>query len=536
MIKIKIQLLALLGLLTTLAVCAVGLFGLQNVGTRVKDVTGNTLPALSAIADIRAGYLTMHATAYELLTNKDEAHAKELADTMQALRDKLIDRINFYAERTQDAAEKDLLTQTTRGIASYVSAMQQVSGLTKAGEAEMAAAAMSNRVLPLHKSLAEGLDHLVVLKGTQATAIAERADDSQASTMRLMIIAAIAGAVLMVIVGLLLARSITRSLSVMQQAISHTASELDFTQRIKVESRDEVGLTLNAYNQLLDKLCQSFANVQRSASQVLQVAADTDKSSKLITQNSRAQSEASNAVAQAVEQMAGAIAQAESNAQEACLHTEQSSTQARASAQVVMDTVHGIESIASSVLAASEKISAVRGHTDEISRVANIIGEIADQTNLLALNAAIEAARAGEQGRGFAVVADEVRKLAERTGNSTKDISHLIERVQGGTRDAVASMEAAVSEVHAGVASGKRAGESIADIEAGTTRVVAEVDEITSAIHEQSRMSQTITQQVERIVSVTEHNKEQAEAATQSVERLLQISAEINAALAAYKV
>jgi methyl-accepting chemotaxis protein len=136
----------------------------------------------------------------------------------------------------------------------------------------------------------------------------------------------------------------------------------------------------------------------------------------------------------------------------------------------------------------------------------NVIKEIADQTNLLALNAAIEAARAGEQGRGFAVVADEVRKLAERTAKSTQEIAGMIGKIQNSTREVVASMESSVGRVSSGVDLANQAGQSITQIKNESTRVAQVVGNISDALREQSEASRSIAQNVEKIAQMSEEN------------------------------
>jgi len=532
----KILLLVLFALATCAAIVGVATFGLTRVKSGVDDITSTTLPAVMAAGEIRAKYLTLHSAAYDRIPVTDPDAAKRIETQMDELSNGIIKDIVFYTEKTTDPNEKQILDEAKRGIATYVTKMSQVRNLAASGEAQMAMTVMQTQVAPVHKQLADAFDKLLKIKAGQAEIVSKTAAASFATTISVTIGAAVLGLALIAVLGFTLGRSIIRPLGAMQKAIARTAEELDFRNDLPVKSRDEIGQTLAAYNSLLARLRSSFADIQQSTSQMLKAAHEARANAHQIAENSRQQSDASAGMAAAIEELTVSISHVASQAHEANQHTLSSQSSAERGSEVILATVDGIQSIARTVEAAADRINALRNDSESISSAANIIRDIADQTNLLALNAAIEAARAGEQGRGFAVVADEVRKLAERTANSTQEISSMLARMQASARQAVDTMNDAVREVAGGVENANEAGASIQGIKEGSGVVVKAVEDITDAMREQSTASTTIAQQIEQIAQMTESNSSAAVQSADAVDKMASMSQDIARALEVYKV
>jgi methyl-accepting chemotaxis protein len=532
----KIALMVALSVLTSAVVFGMALLGLGRVSASVEHLSGSTLPAVLAASDMRALYLATNNTAFERATTADAAKGAELNKRINDYIENIIRQINLYGDKAVDEEEKKVLDEVKSSMGQYLSKMTQVSNLAGAGEPGLAIGVMHNQIGPLHLKLSADFDRLMQFKTAQTTAETEQSAAAYRATVSLIIVAALLGLCLIGGQGFLVGRSIVRPLESMQRAIARTAAELDFRTSIPVQGRDEVGRTLEAYNALMARLRSSFAEVQQAIRRMQKTVLDAEAAAHQIESNSRSQSAASTHMAAAVEELTVSISVVAHQAEEASEHTRVSREKSSQGSAVILETVSGIQSISGTVREAAERIDALRSDSDSISSVANIIREIADQTNLLALNAAIEAARAGEQGRGFAVVADEVRKLAERTAKSTQEITSLLGRMQERAREAVASMSAAVREVDAGVDNARRAGDSMHGIESGSGAVVGVVAEITEAVREQSSASTAIAQQIEQIAQMAERNSNSASDSAQAVDHLAAMSQEIADALAVYKV
>lgn len=279
----------------------------------------------------------------------------------------------------------------------------------------------------------------------------------------------------------------------------------DLTTPIDTRARDQSSL-LVAMKQMRDSQREVIAQIQQAATHLADAASKMSLASNQVSIGSGRQSEAASAMATSVEEMTNSIHHVAANATDAHDMAAEAGSRSVEGGDVVSSAVAEINKIADSFNRSSALIESLSDQSGRISAIVNVIKEIAEQTNLLALNAAIEAARAGEQGRGFAVVADEVRKLSERTANATQEVASMIESIQSGTRSAMAGMTEGCTQVGAGVRMAAQAGDSMTAIESSNRRVLDAVLGISSSLQEQSAASTQIAQNVEKIARMTEEN------------------------------
>ena len=299
-------------------------------------------------------------------------------------------------------------------------------------------------------------------------------------------------------------------------------SQGDLTRRVEHDADDELGNIGRRFNSAGERLRAVMVNVEKSAMQVFTAAAALQNASRQIASDSENESESVQATAAAIEEITVSITHVADSSTEASNAAAEGVKVSEAGEHTVHQAAKEMKSIAMSVGESAALIEGLNERARQISSIVGVISDIADQTNLLALNAAIEAARAGEQGRGFAVVADEVRKLAERTGNATGEITAMITDIQRETANAVSSMNTGSKQAERGVELAEQAALSLAQVNSGSHDVRARIEEIADAIREQSAATTDIAQNLERISVMSENTNLEVQNAISAINSLEQ--------------
>ncbi|NOY87805.1 MAG: HAMP domain-containing protein [FCB group bacterium] len=316
--------------------------------------------------------------------------------------------------------------------------------------------------------------------------------------------------------------------------IAESLAENDLT--IEFEPKSEKDVLGNSFKKMLDNITGVVRQLTNSTNMVVSAANEIASTSIQINKGSQQQTDQINQVTTAIEQMAATIIENTKNAKEVTDAAQNASETASTGGQIVSETVHGMQRIYEVVYQSSQSIGQLANSAQEIGDIISVINDIADQTNLLALNAAIEAARAGEHGRGFAVVADEVRKLAERTGKATKEITEMIKGIQDKTSQAVNEMKTGIKEVETGSEYATQAGGSLNEIVEMTGKVMDMIKQIAHASEEQSIAAGEISNNMEHISTVTKENSQGAEQASTAAQQLNQQAEELKKIVESFKI
>ncbi|MFA5626660.1 MAG: methyl-accepting chemotaxis protein [Thiohalomonadaceae bacterium] len=346
-------------------------------------------------------------------------------------------------------------------------------------------------------------------------------------------------AVIIMIIGTVMAltiRRITIPLNELENTMQLIQENHDLSRRVNITANDEIGQIAQSFNQMVQNFQHIIKQVVDNARSVMQAASTLSESSSRVASRSHEQSEATTSMAATVEEMTVSINHVSERSQQTHDAAQQSGELSTQGNEVVHGAATEMTNIASAVDQSSQLIEELNNHSKQISDIASVIKGIADQTNLLALNAAIEAARAGEQGRGFAVVADEVRALAQRTTQATDEITVMIDNIQRGTLQAVNSMEEAHSRVGNGVNMANRAGDAMGQIQVSSNEVIQAINDIANALREQNAASNQVATKVSMIAQMTEENSLAANDIADEAQQLEQLAKTLENAVSRFKI
>ena len=493
--KLTIPLLILAALLALSGLFA--FWALTTVEKRLHRVASELLPQSSVVLEAdRDLYQALSAERAIIAGVNSAGLDAELSDNLQ----QASDRIAGYGEATDSAQGKALVAEFTRAFATWKATAMDNVRLARSGAAAQASNISYGRGYEEFSRARDLIDQMTGLINQQVDVEeVEAATDVGASHARVTTVLIVGGIVCLLMI-IFFPGLITNPLRELLQRIRDIADgEGDLTQRVVVHSNDELGQLSRAVNAFLEQLQTLIRQVAEST---LQVASAAEEMSAIASGQEKLVNEQYMAVDQvstAATEMSAAIHEVADNAHSTADAAREADRQGHAAADVVSATMSDLRRLAADVEEAAGVINNLEQDTDKIGGVLSVIEGIAEQTNLLALNAAIEAARAGEQGRGFAVVADEVRALAARTQDSTRDIQQMIQKLQSGTGQAVAVMQRGAELAGQSVEKAGATETSLNETSASVMRINDMAAQIAAACEEQSQTTEDIARNISGI-------------------------------------
>jgi len=363
----------------------------------------------------------------------------------------------------------------------------------------------------------------------------DQLDVESAAARTRLIVSTLLALVLGALAAWLITRQIVLPLRATMADVERIASG-DLSATAQVHRRDELGVLQRGIQQMGSTLRELIGGIRDGVSQISAAAEELSAVTKQTSAGVNSQKEETDQVATAMHEMSATVQEVARNAEQAALAATEADSEAREGDRVVTEVVTQIERMATAVVRSTEAMTALQGESDKIGSVMNVIRAVAEQTNLLALNAAIEAARAGEAGRGFAVVADEVRGLAQRTQKSTEEIEGLVAALQNGTQQVASIMHTSRDLTDSGVELARRAGASLGNITRTVSNIQAMNQQIAAAAEEQSAVAEEISRSVVNVRDVSEQTAAASEETAASSTELARLGGQLQMMVSRFRL
>ncbi|MGK9414979.1 methyl-accepting chemotaxis protein [Pseudomonas cedrina] len=525
-ISTKLLLSFLLCAVVTLGVGLLGIKGVVRLATALELTFSNNLVSVSNTGTTLNGLVAHNRGLYRLMdASKGDVAPQDRERVRQDTANELKRSQAAYATyratplENDERAAGDKLDQIWP---AYISSSERIMSLLDGGQVDQARTLLNTTNNELFRQARELIRVMIESNDRQIKEGAIAADALRASALTWMISGIVLAFIIAITVGVLITRLITRPIAQAVQSAQRIAQG-DLTQAIITERTDEAGQLLMALSDMQGGLKSTLMEIANASDQLASAAEElsavTDESSRGLTR----QNDEIQQAATAVNQMTAAVDEVASNAVSTSEASRQATTEAEDGRQQVEQAVSGMSAMVGEINDSTQSVADLAGQVREIGKVIDVIRGIADQTNLLALNAAIEAARAGEQGRGFAVVADEVRALAHRTQVSTVDIEKMIGEVQTGADEAVAAMNKSLTWANNTQTLAQNAGQALQRITASVAMINERNLVIASASEEQAQVAREVDRNllnIQDLSSQTAAGAHQTNASSQDLSRL----------------
>lgn len=531
----KLILLIFVGFLGNTVISLVWFSKLSDINNDMLMVMDNTLPSFNVLNHIDKMFLDSRIAvrAHVMATSSDKK--AQLEDRFRNDMNKAQDLLSQYERLISDETDRANYQQVKSDVSQYNKESEITLSLSKENKAEDAILNIE-RLSTIANRASSSIDESVKYNESLARSINAKDHESYQKSKWILMTSSMAITGFLALIGWFIYSQLHNGLEIAKNTISKIEHSLDFTLRADIPGNDEISQMLKTFNQLISRMQNNLREILSSVEKVAENAVQLQRSAYRVSEGSNSQNSSTSHMAASVEEMTVSINHVAVQARTTSEQSNEVGRKAEDGQEVIAHTVDNIHAIAIAVDNAAHDIKQLEDKGREIESVINIIRAVAEQTNLLALNAAIEAARAGEQGRGFAVVADEVRSLAARTATSTKEISEIIKAIQNVSSSAVKRMQEATLKVEQGVSGAGKANGTMEEICRVATESVLLVAEISQAIREQGAATDSIAQQVENVASMVDENTQAANETASLASDLARISDEMKDVVSAYRL
>jgi methyl-accepting chemotaxis protein len=521
-----------------LLVVGLGWFATSRIGL-IRDASlemeTNQIPSITYLGDLSENTLRLRILSFRVLTNREPAALSEAQTRIAALVDKVRTAQRNYASLTIGDEESAVFKQFSTTLDNYLTAKDSMLNLSQQNKVDEMRELINTRIKDGTDQMGDQIRQLISINQREAKENGQVAAEQYRFANTGVIVFAILACLLTVLLAWLLTRSIVQPLNQALEA-ARTIAKGNLTVAISAQGDDEPARLLAALDEMQGNLRRTVSQIAGSATQLASAAEElsavTEESARGVAQ----QNDEIEQAATAVNQMTAAVEEVARNAVSTSQASADSTRFAGQGRERVVATVSAIQTMTQDVLHTSQLIEGLAAQGRDIGKVLDVIRAIAEQTNLLALNAAIEAARAGEAGRGFAVVADEVRALAHRTQQSTREIEQMVAGIQSGTGDAVQSMEQSTALSQSTLTLARDADGALVQIAESVALINERNLVIASASEEQAQVAREVDRNLVNIRDLANQTATGAQQTSAASHELSRLAVDLNALVARFTV
>ncbi|AZE64662.1 methyl-accepting chemotaxis protein [Pseudomonas synxantha] len=515
-----------------------GVFALNQMSkirAAAEDITLSSVPSIRALDEFTQLTLRLRVLSYRLLTNREPEVQQKTLEAFDVRNQQIRTAQGVYEKLIESSEERSTYNEYVGLLGQYHQIEERMKSLSRANQTDELRTLLNTELLNNSEQVNAVLNRLLEINNTMANDTNQQAKDQYDLAFNLVVGLLVVATALTLLFAWLLTRSITVPIAQALEAAEEVA-EGNLTRPITVDGNDEAGRLLAAMAKMQNKLRDTLQRIAGSATQLASAAEElnavTDESARGLTQQNNEIEQA----ATAVNEMTSAVEEVARNAVSTSEASRNATTSAGDGRDLVQETVTAIERMSADVQATASLIGDLANESRDIGKVLDVIRGLADQTNLLALNAAIEAARAGEAGRGFAVVADEVRALAHRTQQSTSEIERMIGSIQTGTEHAVDSMRNSTERAESTLNIAKGAGMSLDTINTAIVEINERNLVIASAAEEQAQVAREVDRNLVNIRDLSVQSATGASQTSAASSELSRLAVDLNGMVGRFRL
>ncbi|NVH62301.1 methyl-accepting chemotaxis protein [Pseudomonas simiae] len=499
------------------------------------EMTATQLPSVTSLGVITENVLRLRILSFRVLVNREPASLQEAETRIGVLVDKVKTAQASYAALPAGPEEAALYKTFMVTLDNYLKAQADMLALSKQGKVDEMRALINSRIKDGTDQMGEQLNKLIAINVADAKTADTDAGQSYDGAITGVIAVSVAAALLTVLLAWLLTRSIVTPLRKAVE-VAETIAGGNLSKAIEDDGKDEPARLLGALATMQANLRQTIQHIVGSATQLASAAEELSAVTEEASKGLQQQNNEIDQAATAVNEMTAAVEEVARNAVSTSEASSQSNQAAREGRDRVVETVGAIQTMTQDVQNTAAMIEGLATQGRDIGKVLDVIRAIAEQTNLLALNAAIEAARAGEAGRGFAVVADEVRALAHRTAQSTQEIEKMVAGIQNGTGEAVQSMQQSNQRTQTTLEMARAAGVALEQITQSISLINERNQVIASASEEQAQVSREVDRNLVNIRDLATQSAAGANQTSAASHELSRLAVDLNGMVARFVI